>query len=125
VGKVTICPTCQFTNLVEENDMYQYLLSLMVVALLLLAPMAKAQTCSGSVTATTPTVDFTVHGDGTVTRNSTGLIWQQCSEGQTWSAGGCFHEGWASIEVADSYGEVVIAPGEGFWVNAKQPVTLP
>jgi hypothetical protein len=38
----------------------------------------------------TPTSDFTVNADGTVTHNKTGLTWQRCLVGQTWSAAaGC------------------------------------
>ena len=48
--------------------------------------------CNASAPATTPTTDFTVHNDGTVTHNRTGLMWKVCSEGQTWnntSGGSC------------------------------------
>ncbi len=38
---------------------------------------------------TTPPSDFTLHGNGTVTHNKTGLMWQQCLVGQTWSGSGC------------------------------------
>jgi len=40
------------------------------------------QICNtASVTASTPTVDFVDHGNGTVTHSKTGLMWKQCSEG--------------------------------------------
>lgn len=48
---------------------------------------AHAQTCNPAALATTPDADFTVHNDGTVTHNPTGLMWKVCSEGQTWNAG--------------------------------------
>jgi uncharacterized repeat protein (TIGR01451 family) len=37
----------------------------------------------------TPTVDFTDNGNGTVTHQKTGLMWQRCSVGQTWNGAGC------------------------------------
>ncbi len=36
---------------------------------------------SDIVPSATPTSDFTVNGDGTVTHNPTGLMWKQCQEG--------------------------------------------
>ncbi len=41
----------------------------------------------GSVVESTPTADFSVHGDGTVTHLKTGLMWKQCIEGV--SGGDC------------------------------------
>jgi len=46
-----------------------------------------AQTCVGSITASTPTADFVDNGDGTVTHTKTGLMWKQCTEGL--SGAGC------------------------------------
>ncbi len=37
----------------------------------------------------TPTSDFTDHNDGTVTHIKTGLTWQRCSVGQTWTGSSC------------------------------------
>lgn len=37
----------------------------------------------------TPSSDFTVHGDGTVTHNLTGLMWMQCNIGQSWDGESC------------------------------------
>ncbi len=37
----------------------------------------------------TPTEDFTDNGDGTVTHKKTGLTWQRCSVGQTWTGSSC------------------------------------
>lgn len=39
------------------------------------------------ITATTPTAAFTDNGDGTITDSRTGLMWKQCSQGQ--SGAGC------------------------------------
>jgi hypothetical protein len=36
-----------------------------------------------------PQPSFVDHGDGTVTDTATGLMWQKCSYGQTWSNGQC------------------------------------
>ncbi len=44
-----------------------------------------ASICKSSIVETTPTADFTVHGNGTVTHNKPGLVWMRCSLGQTWS----------------------------------------
>jgi hypothetical protein len=48
-----------------------------------------AATCNASITPSTPSAEFTDHGNGTVTHSRTGLMWQRCAEGQTWSAGTC------------------------------------
>jgi len=46
--------------------------------------------CITTAVETTPAADFTDHNNGTVTHQSTGLMWQVCSQGQTWAAGtGC------------------------------------
>ncbi len=48
------------------------------------------QTCkTASITASTPTSQFTDHGNGTVTDNKTHLMWKRCSEGQTWTGSTC------------------------------------
>lgn len=41
-----------------------------------------AQQCSiDTIVETTPTTQFVIHGDGTVTDTSTALMWKQCMEG--------------------------------------------
>ncbi len=45
--------------------------------------------CRNDITASTPDQDFTLHNDGTVTHNSTGLMWMRCSLGQTWDGSTC------------------------------------
>jgi len=42
-----------------------------------------------SVPESTPTANFTINADGTVTAPMTGLMWKRCLEGQTLSAGAC------------------------------------
>ena len=47
-----------------------------------LALTAQAATCPGNLGASsTPTADFTVNANGTVTQTTTGLMWKQCNEG--------------------------------------------
>lgn len=48
-----------------------------------------AQTCLSDAPETAPTANFTNNGDGTITDNTTGLMWMQCSLGQTFSNGNC------------------------------------
>ena len=43
----------------------------------------------GSLPLTTPTSDFTDNQDGTVTHKRTGLMWQRCAVGQTWTGSTC------------------------------------
>lgn len=51
-------------------------------------PQLYAQTCVDAIPASTPTSDFEVHNDGTVTHSPTVLMWKVCSEGQTWQSDG-------------------------------------
>ena len=62
---------------------------LVLAGLLSLSSFLVQAACVDSIPATTPTGDFTVHGDGTVTHDKTGLMWKVCSEGQSWSADSC------------------------------------
>ena len=48
-----------------------------------------AQTCVSDIVETTPITNFLDNGNGTVTDLTTGLMWMQCSLGQTWSNGAC------------------------------------
>ncbi|GAA0856708.1 DUF1566 domain-containing protein [Aliiglaciecola litoralis] len=48
-----------------------------------------AQNCVSEIVDTTPDIRFIDNGDGTVTHETTGLMWMQCSIGQTWSNGNC------------------------------------
>ena len=51
------------------------------------APAVSCHNENPAVPATTPSSDFTIHDDGTVTHDTTGLTWMRCSLGQTWDAG--------------------------------------
>jgi Protein of unknown function (DUF1566) len=62
---------------------------LLSLACLALQTTAIAQTCNPGQTPTTPTSEFAVHGDGTVTHLRTGLMWKVCAEGQSFAAGTC------------------------------------
>lgn len=79
-------------------------------------PEAWAVTCQNNLSASNPDSVYAVHGDGTVTDTRTGLMWKVCSEGQTWSAGGCGGEAtvavWAS---ALSAAEAHVYAGHGDW----------
>ena len=48
----------------------------------------------------TPTEDFIDNNDGTVTHKKTGLIWQRCAVGQTWTGSSC--NGFATHSPIDS-----------------------
>ncbi len=82
--------------------------TLLAAAGLLHASGTLAVTCNLPVTPSTPDSQFTVHGNGTVTHATTGLMWKVCSEGQTWSAGTCTGYGFdydydSSMVVAESH----------------------
>ncbi|MDP5039293.1 DUF1566 domain-containing protein [Flavobacterium sp. W21_SRS_FM6] len=45
-----------------------------------------AQTCLESINETTPSSNFTINLNGTVTDSRLGLMWMRCSLGQTWNS---------------------------------------
>jgi hypothetical protein len=61
----------------------------LIACLLGATPLAQAATCPADNPLSTPSADFTDHGDGIVTHNKTGLIWAKCSQGQTYGSGTC------------------------------------
>ena len=63
---------------------------LLVASLLLALPVLPvlAQTVNPNIENITPDSRYTLNYDGTVTDNDTGLMWMQCSEGQTWESNG-------------------------------------
>ncbi|CAK0772380.1 exported hypothetical protein [Gammaproteobacteria bacterium] len=69
-------------------------------------PVVVAQTCIGSATSSTPSGDFTVNGNGTVTHTKTGLMWKQCAEGQSGAscAGSAGLYNWSqALQLAESH----------------------
>ncbi|MFC1795733.1 DUF1566 domain-containing protein [Pseudomonadota bacterium] len=52
-----------------------------VWAMLSAVSASAAQVCPNGIPQTTPTADFTNHGDGTLTHKVTGRMWKQCVEG--------------------------------------------
>lgn len=56
------------------------------------------------VSATTPNDDFTIHENGTVTHNTTGLMWMRCSLGQVWTGNVCLNDPLA-YEWEDAFNE--------------------
>lgn len=61
----------------------------MAISGLLFSAYVGAQTCNPAVAPSTPTNSFTIYNDGTVTHKSTGLMWQRCIAGQTWTGDIC------------------------------------
>lgn len=62
---------------------------LLITMLALFAQPLHAQICRNDITPTTPAQDFTLHDDGTVTHNKTGLMWMRCALGQNWNGATC------------------------------------
>lgn len=60
-----------------------------VIVMTAFFPVYALAACEPAIIASTPTADFTVHDNGTVTHKTTGLMWKVCSEGQAWSNGSC------------------------------------
>ena len=53
------------------------------------APVAVQAACHPNITATAPDSRYIDNGDGTVTDQATGLMWKQCSEGQSTTTSAC------------------------------------
>ena len=65
-------------------------ISIIVVILLFSFLLSAAMAdCRDDIDASTPSADFLIHGDGTVTQRSTRLMWMRCSLGQTWDGINC------------------------------------
>lgn len=68
---------------------YHFFIGLLLSMLLMSAQPLHAQTCNSNITATVPDSRYTNNGDGTVTDKRTGLMWKQCSEGQSTTVSAC------------------------------------
>lgn len=65
-------------------------LACLLLSLSIGAGQAPAQTCrTETIPQSTPTSQFTLHDDGTVTDAKTGLMWMRCSLGQHWNGKVC------------------------------------
>lgn len=61
-----------------------------VIALLLAITHSHAQTCNPNITRSAPDSRYQLVNDNTEVKDTqTGLIWQRCSLGQTWSGSSC------------------------------------
>lgn len=69
----------------------------------------QAQTCL-AIPLATPSSQFTVNGNGTVTHLKTGLTWMKCSLGQTWNGSTCT----GSITIQDWQAALVSAENTSF-----------
>jgi hypothetical protein len=70
----------EITKFVENMKIF----SIGMVLISLCNPITvAAAVCPNSLT--TPTSNFTIHQDGTVTHNRTGLMWKVCAQGMKWS----------------------------------------
>jgi hypothetical protein len=64
--------------------------ALSIIALLLAITHSHAQTCNPNITRSAPDSRYQLVNDNTEVKDTqTGLIWQRCSLGQTWSGSSC------------------------------------
>lgn len=71
-----------------KRNMRAMVISLFLV-FLCLHPAGAAQTCRGSILASSPGSAFTLNSDGTARHNTTGLMWMRCALGQEWNGKVC------------------------------------
>lgn len=79
-----------------------YFVLIILSVLLTFAQSLHAQTCRNDITPTTPTQDFTLHNNGTVTHHKTGLMWMRCTLGQNWNGTTCITSIW-DVRWADAF----------------------
>lgn len=60
--------------------------SVVLISMLVTASLVNAADCTNGtiVSSTDETIEFTLNDDGTVTDNTTRLMWLRCAQGQTW-----------------------------------------
>ncbi len=85
-----------------------YLLLILLFMWALAAPLCAEQVCSETIKASASEAMFTINAEGTITGNSTGLLWMRCSLGQNWDGKSCQGEAglylWAeALDVASGY----------------------
>lgn len=78
-----------------------------ITLLSIVAPAALAQVCDQKVVQTTPSKDFVLNDNGTVTHKKTGLVWMRCAVGSIFDGSTCIGSGntynWEeAFDVADS-----------------------
>ncbi|MBP7544807.1 MAG: DUF1566 domain-containing protein, partial [Acidovorax sp.] len=100
--------------------------TVMLCGLLALPLLAQAQTCAQNNLPSNPTAVYTVHGDGTVTDQRTGLMWAQCLAGQSGAqcaAGAPIPMDWAAA-VAYAQGQPLAGYHDWRLPSAKELRTL-
>ena len=66
------------------------LIEFCLVLFFMLSTLAEATAdCNPAIPKTTPDETFSLHDDGTVTHQTTGLMWMRCVLGQTWNGATC------------------------------------
>lgn len=82
-----------------------------LIVILIYSGQILANTCSNqnaSIPWSTPSSEFTLHDDGTLTHHVTGLMWMRCSVGQSWDGSNCIgsvssHTWSDALNIAVSY----------------------
>jgi len=72
----------------EAGHFFTIVHPLFLIPLLLIGSNVYAA-CVASITASTPTSQFIINVNGTVTDKKTTLMWKRCSEGKSWNGSTC------------------------------------
>ena len=99
--------TAQFINQ-STRGFFMLIKQCFVLLFTLAAANMAAAVCNTAIPKTTPDNAFTLHNNGTVTHNKTGLMWMRCELGQTWDGATCSGSSqvytWsAALQVAEGY----------------------
>ncbi|WP_103918369.1 Lcl domain-containing protein, partial [Candidatus Venteria ishoeyi] len=84
----------------------------LAVAWLILSSGVYAQTCLEGVEPTTPTAEFSIHNDGTVSHQRTQLMWDRCAWGQ--SGENCDQGSAGEYTWEEAQQQADIANGQGY-----------